>query len=221
MKKTAIAAAAAILMGAFSAQAQTAGSWLIKGGVMSIVPDVKSENLSAPSQSGTQVDTSSSSTRPAGGITYMFTDHWSVELPLAVPFSFDIKGAGTIAGTGKLGETKVLPVTLFVQYHFLDADATLRPYVGVGMTYAYFYDVTGNGTLSGLTDPGGSTKMDIDSKFAPTPQLGLDWQINDHWFAEAMVAKTFLKTSTSLSTGQTLDIRLDPWTAGLFVGYRF
>ncbi|NKF21766.1 OmpW/AlkL family protein [Solimonas marina] len=236
MKKIAIAAAAATLLAATAAQAddssntqtsqntaQTAGSWLFKAGVMSIIPDVSSSDLSSPSQPGTRVDVSSSSTRPAGGIAYMLTDNWSLEVPLAMPFSFNVKGDGTISGSGKIGDTKVLPMTLFVQYHLFKPDTTLRPFVGVGLTYAYFYSETGNGTLTGLTNPGGddSTKLDIKSKFAPTPQLGLDWQMHNGWFAEAMLAKTFLKTKTTLSTGQTLDIRLDPWTAGVFVGYRF
>ncbi|WP_028081876.1 OmpW/AlkL family protein [Solimonas soli] len=226
MNNIAKIAAAAALSAAFSmgAQAQeSAGSWLIKGGVMSIMPDSRSGDLSAPSQPGTKIDTSSGDTQLAGGIVYMITEHWSVEVPLALPFKYDIKGAGTIDGVGKIGETRAMPATLFAQYRFLGAGARLRPYVGLGLTYAYFFDEKGNGTLTGLTNPGGGepTKLDIDSKFALTPQLGVVWHFNDRWFAEVMGAKTFLKTTSSLSTGQKIDITLDPWTAGAFVGYRF
>jgi outer membrane protein len=35
------------------------------------------------------------------------------------------------------------------------------------------------------------------------------------------VSKTFLKTKTSLSTGQTIDTRLDPTSVSLAAGYRF
>jgi len=226
MNKIAKIAAAAAIAGTFSfgAQAQEpAGAWLVKGGVMSIMPDTSSGDLSAPSQAGTKIDTSSSSTQIAGGIVYMITDHWSVEVPLALPFEFDIKGAGAVEGVGKIGDTKVLPATVFGQYHFFDANAKLRPYVGLGLTYAYFFDERGNGTLSGMTNPGGGvgTKIDIDSKLALTPQLGLAWHFDQRWFAEVMVAKTFLKTTSTLSTGQKIDITLDPVTAAGFIGYRF
>ena len=222
MKKHAIAVALLALSTTVPAFANGAGSWIVKGGVMGIFPDVDSGDLSAPSQAGSRVDVSKSSVRPAGGITYMVTDHWAIELPLALPFEYDIKGAGTIDGVGKVGDTKALPATVFGQYHFGDTAQRLRPYVGVGLTYAYFFDERGNGTLSGLTNPGYEpTKMNIDSKFAVTPQLGLAMRIDQRWFGELMVAKTFLKTDTQLSTGQEVSITLDPWTVAAFVGYRF
>jgi outer membrane protein len=36
-----------------------------------------------------------------------------------------------------------------------------------------------------------------------------------------MVAKTKLKTTSTLSTGQSIDVTLDPVTYGLYVGHRF
>ena len=42
-------------------------------------------------------------TQLAGGITYMLTDHWAVDVPLALPFKHDVIGAGAIAGVGKIG----------------------------------------------------------------------------------------------------------------------
>lgn len=222
MNQHVIAAAALALLSAIPAHADGAGSWIVKGGVMVITPEVDSGNLSAPSQAGTRVDTSKSSVRPAGGIVYMVTDHWAIDLPLATPFKYDIKGDGAIQGVGKIGDTKVLPATLFAQYHFGAAGQALRPYLGLGLTYAYFFDEQGNGTLTGLTNPGGEpTDLDIDSQFALTPQVGLTYRFSGRWFAEAMLAKSFLKTETHLTTGQDLDLRLDPWTSSVYVGYRF
>jgi outer membrane protein len=228
MKKTIAQMTGALVLTAFAlmfgtvAHAQSAGSIQVTLGAMSIHPDLDSGNLSSPSQPGTKIDTSKSSTQPAAGINYMLTDNWSVQLPLATPFEFDIKGAGAIRGAGKIGSTKVLPFSLFGQYHFGESENSLRPFVGLGATYSYFYDTKATGTLTGLTNPGGKdTTMKIDSKWALTPQLGVDWRFSGNWFAQLVVDKSFLKTTSKLSTGQHIDITMDPWVFGAFVGYSF
>lgn len=204
-----------------TAHAQSAGSWSIRGGVTNISPDVTSGNLSAPSLPGTKTDVKSA-TQVSGGITYMYTDHFAVDLPLALPFRHDLVGAGAIAGVGKIGDVKVLPITVFGQYRFLEAQARFRPYVGLGLTYANFFAERGSGTLTGLTNPGGTpTRLSIDDRWGLTPQLGLVGRINERWFFDVSVAKTYLKTRNTLSTGQTLDIKLDPVTVSLGVGMRF
>ena len=84
------------------AQAQTAGSWLVRAGATQISPQVTSGDLSPPSFTGSKVDVRAD-TQLAGGITYMLTDHWAVDVPLALPFKHDVIGAGAIAGVGKIG----------------------------------------------------------------------------------------------------------------------
>lgn len=215
--------ASTFLASAFTtlAHAEAAGSWLVKAGAMSIRPDVKSGNLSAPSLPGTTVDVSHD-TQFGGGIAYMITDNWAVEIPVATPFTFDLEGTGAVQGVGKVGEVKALPLTVFGQYRFLPPESRFHPYAGLGLTYAYFYDEVGNGSLTAITDPGGpGTTLSVDSKLALTPQLGVTLALTDRVFAEAMVAKTFLKTTTSMSSGQKIETTLDPLTVGLYLGYRF
>lgn len=214
-------AVALLSMGISSAYAQSAGSWLIRGGITHITPDVTSGNLSAPSLPGTQTDVKSA-TQVSGGVTYMYTDHFAVDLPLALPFRHDLVGSGAIAGVGKIGDVKVLPITVFAQYRFLEAQASLRPYVGLGLTYANFFAERGSGVLTGLTNPGGTpTRLSIDDRWGITPQVGLIARINERWFFDVSISKTFLKTRNTLSTGQTLDIKLDPVAVSLGVGMRF
>lgn len=214
---TLLASAAAVS----TAHAQSAGSWSIRGGVTNISPDVTSGNLSAPSLPGTKTDVKSA-TQLSGGVTYMYTDNFAVDLPLALPFRHDLVGAGAIAGVGKIGDVKVLPITVFGQYRFLEAQAQFRPYVGLGLTYANFFAERGSGILTGLTNPGGTpTRLSIDDRWGLTPQLGLVGRINERWFFDVSVAKTYLKTRNTLSTGQTLDIKLDPVTVSLGIGMRF
>jgi outer membrane protein len=202
------------------AQAQQAGTWMFRVGAMSIIPQVSSGDLTAPSPTGVKIDVDKSTTL-AGGISYMLTDNWSLDLPLAVPPKHKIKGDGTIAGSGEIATTRVVPATMFLQYRFREAEATWRPYVGAGLTYARFYGEKGNGTLTAITDPGGSTTLSIKSEFAPTVQAGMTYSLTPKIFLDGWVGKTFLKVRSTLSTGQHIDTKLDPVIVGLSVGYRY
>ncbi len=212
----------ALLAAAGLAQAQGAGSWMVRGGVTHISPSVTSGDLSAPSFTGTKVSIDSS-TRLSGGVTYMVNDHLSVDLPLSLPFKHAISGDGAIAGVGKLGDTKALPVTLLGQWRFLAPNDPFRPYVGAGLTYVKFYDEHATSTLSAITggSPANPTLLSVESKWAPTVQLGATLALNARWFVDAHYTYTDLKTTTSLSTGQKIDITLNPSSFAVAVGYRF
>lgn len=221
-KCIALAGCVAGLFASGAASAQSAGSWLVRAGAVRIDPKVDSGDLSAPAFPGTKADVDAS-TQFGGGITYMWSDNLAIDLPLSLPFKHDINGDGAIAGVGKIGETKALPITLMGQYRFLEASSPLRPYVGAGITYAKFYKEKGTAALSALTGGSSSnpTTLKVDSKAAATIQVGASYTFNERWFVDATVLKTFLKTTTTLSTGQQLDIKLDPLTTAVFVGYRF
>ena len=214
--------AATGLFAATAVHAQSAGSIMLRVGATRIDPNVKSGDLTAPSFPGTKADIEAD-TQPGAGLTYMLTDHIAIDIPLALPFKHKIVGDGAIAGVGKIGEVKALPITVMGQYRFLDAASAFRPYVGAGVTYAKFYKGRSTAALSALTGgtPANPTTLDVDSKFAATIQIGASYAFTDRWFLDATVLRTFLKTTTTLSTGQTLATQLDPTTVALSVGYRF
>ncbi len=221
-----LALAAALTAG--SVYAQTAGTWMARAGVAKLTPANPSENLSAPSlyivgtNTGTQVNTGEAS-QIAGGITYMVTDNVSVDLPLALPFKHALYGAGATEGVGQIGEVQALPVTLFLQYRFMEAAAKVRPYVGLGVTYAYFFNEQGSGTLTRLTGgtPSNPTKLTVESKFTVTPEIGVTVAIDEKWFVDMFYSKAKLTTQSRLSTGQTVNAALDPTFVGVSVGYKF
>lgn len=215
-------AATAALTLCAAATAQTAGSWLVRAGATNISPQVESGNLTAPSFPGTQADVGDD-TRLSGGITYMVTNNIAIDVPLALPFTHELTGDGAILGAGKIGQVRSLPITALVQYRFGEANAKFRPYLGAGPTYAKFYKARSTAALTALTGgtPATPTTLSVDSRLALTIQAGVSFAINERWFVDGMIAKTFLKTRTTLSTGQTLDTRLDPVTISLGVGYRF
>ncbi len=222
-KRSAVTAAALLLAASAGvAQAQSAGSVVVRLGATQIAPDVKSGDLTAPSLAGTKADIKSD-TQPTAGVTYFLTDQIALDLPLAAGFKHDIVGDGAIAGTGKIGEVKALPLTLLVQYRFGDAQAKIRPFVGAGPTYARFYKARSTLALSALTGgtPANPTTLSIGSKWAPTVELGAGIELAPRLSLEACVTKTFLKTRATLSTGQTLDATLDPLSVSVGVAWRF
>lgn len=218
--------AVAAMLTAGGVCAQTAGTWMVRAGVTRLAPSVNSSCLSAPDfgdgPTGCTKSDVSADTQLSGGITYMYTDHWSVDVPLALPFKHRIIGAGSMAGAGDLGTVQALPVTLFLQYRFLEANAKFRPYIGLGATYAYFFNEEGSGRLTATTNPGGPpTQLNVDAKFILTPQIGATLALNDKWFIDVFYTKSKLSTTTHMSSGQHMDLDLDPAAYGIAVGYKF
>jgi outer membrane protein len=213
---------AAALAIAGSAQAQTAGTWLFTLGATRISPNTSSGNLSPPSAPGTTIDVGSD-TEATLSIGRMITDHWSWELPIGFGYKHKVFGSGAIAGVGQIGTVKALPITLFAQYRFLEPSARFRPYAMLGLTYAHFYGERGSATLNAVNpiNPAGGTGLRVASRFGITPGIGITAKINERWYVDLQYAHSFLKTTATLSTGQTIDTRLDPDVYRIAVGFRF
>lgn len=204
------------------AQAQQAGTVSVRAGFTHITPQTKSGDLTAPSFPHTKVDVGSA-TALTGGINYMLTDHWALELPVGLAFKHSFYGDGAIDGVGKLGQTKVVPATLFAQYRFGEANAAFRPYVGLGVTYSKFFKNRTTAALSGVTggSPANPTTATLDNKWGLTPQVGFVWNFSDRWFVDVAYYRSFLKTTAHLSSGQSISMRLNPDVVAVGVGYRF
>jgi len=216
-------AAAALALTAQAAFSQTAGTWMARLGGTTITPQVASGDMTAPSFPNTKTDVDAAS-QFTGGVSYMYTDNFSVDVPITFqPFKHKLYGAGALAGSGQIGEVQALPITVFFQYRFMEPTAPVRPYVGIGPTYAYFLNESGSGALTAMTNPGGGTPttLKVDSQFTYSVQLGGTIAINEKWFVDVFYVKTPLKTKTTFSTGQTLDVTLDPVSYGISVGMKF
>ncbi|AXA92768.1 OmpW family protein [Massilia sp. YMA4] len=214
-------ALAAALSAAGGATAQAKGDWTVKVGVNKIMPKVESGDVSAPALPGTKADIGTDS-KPIFNLAYFVTDNIAAELDLGVPYRHDLFGAGAIEGTGKLGTADVLPPTLFAQYRFFGANAVFRPYVGVGVTYAYFRRERGSAQLTAVLNTGGpASTFSLEAKWAPSVQLGASYRLNERWSVDGGVIKTKVKTTATYSTGQTQDIRLDPVAVNLGLTFKF
>ena len=165
-----------------------------------------------------------SDTQATAQLTYIYNDHWSVALPLGLGFKHKLYGTGAISNTGQIGTVSALPITVFGQYRFGEAQSPFRPYGMLGLSYVYFHDAKGSAALNGLNpiNPvGGSTGLKVDSKFALSGGVGMFIRLDDRWFIDVSYAQTLLKTTTTLSTGQSIRTTLNPGIATLGVGMRF
>ena len=217
--KLLVAAGALAVAGGAAAQAQ--GKWAVSLGAAQITPHVTSGVISAPALPNSLGDVDKD-TEPVIVVNYGITDNITGEFTIAKPYKHSLYGAGSLAGTGELGTVQALPPTAFVQYRFFQPNSAFRPYVGIGVTYAYFYKETGSFRLTALTNPGGpATTFSIDNKLTMSGQIGGVWNFNEKWFLNAALVKTRLRTNVHFSTGQTQHMKLDPNSTVLTLGYKF
>lgn len=183
-----------------TAHAQEAGDWIVRVGVGNVDP--KSDNGDIAS-----VD---SGTAAVFNATYMMTDNIGIELLAATPFTHDIKLA---AGGTRVGETKHLPPTLSVQYHF-DTNSAIRPYVGAGLNFTIFFDEETTGPLAG-------TNLDLEESFGIAAQVGADWDFSDNMFANLDVRWINIETDAQLDGAPLETVEIDPIVYSLTLGWRF
>jgi outer membrane protein len=214
--------AAGALAVAGSAAAQSKGQWAVSVGATSITPHVESGAISAPALPNSLGDVGKD-TEPVAIVNYGFTDNITGEFTIASRYKHSLYGAGAIAGTGELGTVEALPPTALLQYRFFSPNAMFRPYVGFGVTYAYFYKETGSFRMTALTNPGAGipTTFSIDNKWTVSGQIGAVWNFNEKWFLNAALLRTRLRTDVHFSTGQNQHMKLDPNSGVLTIGYKF
>ena len=211
MKTRLFALAAVAAMGSGSALAQKAGDWQVGAGWLHFAPQDSSEPLTftAPRPaivpgSGASVDSSDTLGLNA---QYFIDSHWAVEGVIGVPPKFKLQGTGTLGPIGELGEARQWSPTLLAKYYFLEGDAKLRPFVGLGATYVWYSDVKLTPGLQGALAsrvgiPAGrsATTADLDSSFAPVFNLGAAYQFDQHWGMSFSVSYIPLKTTAKLTT---------------------
>jgi outer membrane protein len=123
-----------------AAQAESSDNWVVRFGAH--VVDPKSNNGTLAGAKAT-VD---SSVRPSASLEYMITPNLGVDLLAAWPFEHDVK----LLGLGKVAQTKQLPPTVGLNYHFMPNNSW-SPFLGLGLNYTNFFDTKGAGALNGAS----------------------------------------------------------------------
>lgn len=199
---------------------------------------------------------------------YFFTDNISLEVKAGIPPKVDIKGKGQIyapfsavaeplggvAGElqlendifitdlskhGKVAEARAWTPAFEFQYHFGKTGVNkFRPYVGIGMMYAYFNDLKINSNLENdliaaghkianikndvagaalegkLSTADPKVKLEADSAIAPIATAGFTYDFNDRWFAVGSISYAHLTaeqtiTVSDASLGQLIEAKSD------------
>lgn len=213
---TPILSAAALATGlsliSINAQALDQGDWLVRVGASTVQPNDSTSHPQGGLPAGSTVRVGSN-TQLSFTVAYMFNPNMSFEVLAATPFKHDIEGAGALAGTGKIAETRQLPPTFSINWHF-QPHSTVRPYLGAGINYTTFFDEKTQGTLAG-------TSMKLDDSWGLAAQAGVDVDISKRWFINANVRYIRISTTASFSNGYKLDVDLNPWVYTLAAGTRF
>lgn len=239
LKKTSAAIAASVCMCA--AHAQSAGTVELGAGWMHFAPQVSSDPL-AISTGGNRFVAPRNFTIPGSGaavpgsdtlglsITYFVTDHIAPEFVLGIPPKFDLNGADSLNSLGKLGTVKLWSPTVLLKYYFGSAQAKLRPYLGIGVTRAWFTnaDVT-NPALSTLLMSGPVSVESVKNAWAPVYNAGLSYAFSKHWVAGLSISYVPLKTTVTLDATSrvlgakraTANIKLNPIISYLNIAYVF
>jgi len=202
--------------------AYEAGDWLVRGRIASVAPVDSSGELfvdgAATGVAGSGV-TVSSDTIPELDITYMITPNWGAELILGYS-SHDVDISGTeLAALGQVIDAKALPPTLTLQYHF-SPNSNIRPYVGAGLNYTYFFSEKVTGPLQD-----GDATVDMDGSFGLAAQAGVDIDINDTWFVNLDVKYVDMDTTARFSNTAVgvaqIDVDVNPIVWGVGIGRKF
>lgn len=214
--KTILAATATLSLWAIPAQAER-GDVLIRTRAILVSP-TESSGPVEPAFPDSEVGVSDS-VMPEVDFTYMVTDHIGAELILATT-RHNAQGGGSLAGIDTLASTWVLPPTLTLQYHPLPA-GKVRPYVGAGVNYTWFYSEKASDALTGAIGP---TRVTMDDSFGYAVQAGVDIHLNDKLFLNLDVKYIDIDTRARLYTGAAYNearISIDPIVAGIGLGMRF
>lgn len=178
------------------AQAQTDGNWEVRVRAVNIDPANDNDNLNV---------SINKKLIPEFDISYYFTPNIAAELILTYPQKHNVKLNG-----GVIGSLKHLPPTLTVQYHFMPDSNSFRPYVGAGVNYTNFTDVS----LTGLNVDRGSWGLAL--------QAGADIPLAKQWYLNVDIKKVYIRTDINTAAGVTVDtFKVDPLLVGVGIGYRF
>jgi outer membrane protein len=178
-----------------------AGDVLVRLRAISIIPNVSTNNTLSALNVGVN-----NAIVPELDLTYMIRDYLGVELILGT------SRHQVTSSLGNLGGVNVLPPTLMLQYH-MNHQGSIRPYVGAGVNYTYFYN-------NGL-NVGGQPISITNHSFGPAVQAGVDVQVTKSVFVNADIKKIWMRTDASLGGAPLGRLDIDPVVVGLGVGMRF
>lgn len=136
-----------------------------------------------------------------------------IELVLGVPPKITATATGSVAFLGEVLTAKNLAPTLLVNYHFGKSGDAFRPYLGAGINYTKFIDIS--------TPYGWDVSMSDSWGWAA--QAGFDYAIDKQWGAYASIGLVKVKTDLVAVGATVLQSTIDfkPVVYSVGLSYRF
>lgn len=203
--RTSALALALVLGGAATpALAQSAGTWTVGVGAHQVNP--KSDNGALAG--GTLPVEVESNVRPTITGEYFIADNLGIEVLASLPFKHDI----AIDGLGTVGETKHLPPTVSLQYHF--GQGKVKPFVGAGVNYTKFFSEETSGALEGAD-------LELDASWGLAAHAGVDFKIGDKGAIRVDARWIDIDTDVSVEGEKLGTVNIDPLVYGVAYVFSF
>jgi len=203
--RTSALALALVLGGAATpALAQSAGTWTVGVGAHQVNP--KSDNGALAG--GTLPVEVESNVRPTITGEYFIADNLGIEVLASLPFKHDI----AIDGLGTVGETKHLPPTVSLQYHF--GQGKVKPFVGAGVNYTKFFSEETSGALEGAD-------LELDASWGLAAHAGVDFKFGDKGAIRVDARWIDIDTDVSVEGEKLGTVNIDPLVYGVAYVFSF
>jgi outer membrane protein len=138
---------------------------------------------------------------------------WKARFFGGIPPEATLKGAGALAGVGKLGKIKYAPAVLSATYD-LPKLGKIQPYIGGGVNYTIVF---GEKDLA-------LSNLQVSNGLAPVIQIGADMALANGWSVGLDVRKIYLDVDATAKLGADdvkVDLQVDPLVVFLSVGKTF
>lgn len=201
MKMKASCLSAVFLAAALAAPTAMAqdGAWMVRVRAL----NMKLDNGNSPEAPGAKV-TVNDKTFPEIDFVYQISKNVSAELVLTYPQKHDVSLQGA-----KIGTLKHLPPTLLAQYQFAPGQS-INPYVGAGINYTRFMDVS---LPSGITTDKDSVGFAL--------QVGVDVEIGKNMYLNLDYKKVNIETDVKVAGAKLTTFKVDPDLISIGIGWRF
>ncbi|TWI07969.1 OmpW/AlkL family protein [Aerolutibacter ruishenii] len=203
--RTSALALALVLGGAATpALAQSAGTWTVGIGAHQVNPKSDNGKLAG----GTLPVEVDSDIRPTITGEYFIRDNLGIEVLAALPFQHDI----AIKGLGTVGDTKHLPPTVSLQYHF--GQGKVKPFVGAGINYTKFFSEDASGALEG-------SKLELDASWGLAAHAGIDFKVGEKGAIRVDARWIDIDTDVKLDGQDLGTVNIDPLVYGVAYVFSF
>lgn len=153
--------------------------------------------------------------------------NWAVQFQGGIPPTLTAVGAGGAEQVGTVAKARIWFPTLMALYTFTSVP-TIRPYVGVGVTYTFFTDEkVSPGYTTALQ--GSNSSMKLKDSWSPYLRLGVGYPIDKNWIINVEYSTFRIKSTATVVTqtpgfgsiSRRVDIKDTPRIFGVSVGYKF